>query len=108
MQIQINDPHEQVPDPLARHIEETTQDKLSHLAARLTRIEVHIKDLNANKGGIDKRCLIEARPRGLDPLVAEHDAASVRDAFHGALERIERVLEHRLGRLADRNRERPA
>lgn len=107
MQIQINDPHEQVPDALARHMEETANDKLSHLAARLTRIEIHVKDLNAAKGGVDKRCLIEARPRGLDPLVAEHDAETVREAFRGALERIERVLEHRLDRLADRDRSRP-
>ena len=41
----------------------------------LTRVEVHVSDENAHKSGArDKRCQIEMRPRGHQPLsVTNHD-----------------------------------
>jgi hypothetical protein len=102
VQIQINDPQKIVTDELAQAFERSVNDLLAPFAARITRIEIHIKDLNAQKGGVDKRCLIEARPRGLDPVVAEHEDRSLRDAFRGALDKLQRVLERRFDRLSSR------
>ena len=102
MKIQINTPHESLPDPLRELIESGVEDVLAPYAERLTRVEVHIQDLNAQKGGVDKRCMIEARPRGMDPLVAEHEDVGIPEAFRSALDKLRRVLERRFGRLSSR------
>lgn len=104
MQIQINSPHVQLPDALLEFIERHSSEVIGHHTEMLTRLEVHLSDQNAHKGGVDKRCLLEARPRGMDPLVAEHDGLEYRDAFKGALEKLHRVLEKRFGKLAARER----
>src|SRR3546814_5583767 len=41
--------------------------------ARLTRIEVHLSDVNSTRGGVsDKRCVLETRPAGRQPRSEEH------------------------------------
>ncbi len=102
MQVQLNAPKETLPDPLVEFIENGVEEGLATYAARLTRVEIHLKDLNANKGGVDKRCVIEARPKGLDPVVADHEDAEFADAFRGALDKLQRVLAHRFGKLSSR------
>ena len=104
MQILLQAPHESLPDAFAEFVDQSVRDVLAHHAERLTRVEVHLRDQNAHKGGIDKRCVIEARPRGLDPLTAEHDGEDVKGAFRGALDKLERVLANRFGKLAARDR----
>ena len=104
MQVQINAPHI-APGDYAETAERTVRDALRTYAERLTRVEVHMRDLNGHKGGVDKRCVIEARPRGLDPVAAEHESDKVHEALRGALEKLERVLSHRFGKLEARDRE---
>ena len=102
MQVQINAPHEKLPDAFLELVERSARNDLASYAQRLTRIEVHFQDLNGKKGGIDKRCAIEARPKGLKPIAADHEGESVADAFKGALVKVQRVLEHRLGRSSSK------
>lgn len=62
---------------------------LGHFKDRLTRVEVHIKDQNADKHGPEHiRCTIEARPRGLGPMAAHHDAADIQAALKGAAKKL--------------------
>lgn len=76
---------------------------LARFEDRLTRLEVHVNDLNSERGGShDKRCQIEARPAGLDPVSASHDAADIDSALRGAAEKMERLLTTVFGRIADR------
>jgi len=103
MQIQINAPHTQSPDQFFDLMQHETSETLAQHEGKLTRIEIHLKDLNAHKGGLDKRCVMEARPRGLQPVVAEHDAEREQDAFRGALDKLNRVLQHRFGKLEQRD-----
>lgn len=99
MQIQIFAQGLDVPDALRTYVERNLMDVLKHHEERLTRVEVHLKDLNSSKkNGVDKRCLIEARPRGMDPVAAEHDASEFRDAVHQAALKLERVLQHKIGK----------
>ncbi len=98
MQIQINSPHETVSPTFSEHIENNIQSVLGPYENRLTRVEIHFKDLNGHKGGVDKRCAIEVRPSGMGPLAADDEGENVRDAFKGALDKIERVLKHKLGK----------
>jgi len=100
MQIQINAPHEKLPDALVDLMEQSVAHEFAHFGERLTRVEIHLSDLNANKGGIDKRCLIEARPRGQDPVAAEEHGTTQRDAFERAIKKLARALAKRFDRQA--------
>jgi hypothetical protein len=44
---------------------------------------------------------MEARPRGLDPIVVEHDAAEASEALVQASGKLERALRTRFERLAE-------
>jgi len=72
---------------------------LGSLAGRLTRVEVHLQDVNGHKGGPDDiRCAMEARPEGLQPLSVTETAASVEAALKGATAKLRRVLESTFGK----------
>ncbi|MEO9461272.1 MAG: HPF/RaiA family ribosome-associated protein [Marinomonas sp.] len=84
-------------DNVATRIEEAVRAKLARFEERLTRIEVHVSDENAHKGGADdKTCMIEVRPRGDKPIgVTEHASdvdTAARRAANTMAQRLERVL----------------
>ena len=102
MQIQINSDHQINPSPeLANRIRTLIQDALDRHSDRITRVEVHLNDQNSVKSGNnDKRCLMEARVAGVGPIDAEHAADSLQLAIDGAMEKLERAIDHKLGKLA--------
>ncbi|MEM6266276.1 MAG: HPF/RaiA family ribosome-associated protein, partial [Pseudomonadota bacterium] len=65
MQFQFNsDSSVMGTENVAERIEAAVRAKLKRFEERLTRLEVHVSDENARKGGSnDKACMIEARPR---------------------------------------------
>jgi len=71
-------------------------------ADRLRRVEVYLQDVNGAKGGVDKRCSIEARPAGHQPLAVHHAAPGLDEAVTGAVDKLLHLLDHTFGRLADR------
>src|SRR5215471_14576584 len=76
---------------------------LKRFASKLTRVEVHLSDVNSRKFGVDdKRCLIEARPARHRPLTANNKAQTVRQAVGGALTKLRSSLETLYGRLESR------
>ena len=110
MQIQLNTDKNFVGSPeLLASVESMLEQELKHVSDELTRIEVHLNDENSDKsGGADKRCLLEARPRGLPPIAAEHRASSVELAIRGAAEQLDRAVKSALGKLrASRQRAEP-
>ena len=99
MQIQINsDHHITGTTELAGHVQALVRDTLDRYSDRITRVEVHLNDLNSVKGGLDKRCLMEARLGGLAPVAVNHEAENLDLAINGAIEKLERALEHKLGK----------
>jgi ribosomal subunit interface protein len=101
MQIQMNSDHHITGSPqLAGRVQALVRDSLERYSDRITRVEVHLNDLNSVKGGSnDKRCLMEARLAGVGAVSANHEAPTVELAIDGAMEKLERALEHRLGRI---------
>src|SRR5688500_19649873 len=101
MQIPINSDHHITGSPeLAAHVQALVRDTLERYSDRITRVEVHLNDLNSVKGGSnDKRCLMEARVAGFGPIDVNHEAESLELAIEGAMEKLERAIEHRLGRI---------
>lgn len=68
-------------------------------ADRVTRAEVHLSDVNAQKGGSDDiRCMIEARPEGLQPQAVTHNDADVASAIEGASRKLKRLLDSEFGK----------
>jgi len=104
MNIQINTDHNIVGhQDLVGQAEATVQSTLGHLAEHITRVEVHLSDENSDKGGSrDKRCLMEARLEGHQPIAVSDEAESISQAIDGAAEKLKRSLDHTLGRLSDR------
>lgn len=102
MQVQVNtDSSVEGRDELARRVEAEIRNAVGRFTDHVTRIEVHLADENADRGGTDKRCLIEARLSGRRPEAVSHRAATLDQAFSGAAQKLRRSLETTLGRLAD-------
>lgn len=81
------------------HVHEQLADRLGRFGDRLTRVEVHLGDVNGGKPGPDdKRCLIEARPARHDPLVAEAHNSDLYHAISDATHKIERVLDKKFAK----------
>ena len=79
---------------LKAYIAEELGTTLARFEDKVTRLEVHLGDENSEKSGVnDKRCLIEARPINMQPVAVTHYADSTEKAFHGALDKIKKVLE---------------
>ena len=100
MLIEINYRDGKSSDALDTRIRESIESTLGHLTDRLTRVEVHLGDENSHKPGqTDKRCLLEARPKGLDPIAIEVHAGDYYDAAHEAAGKLKRALSHRFDKL---------
>lgn len=96
MQIHVNtDNHIEGGAGLTSHVESVIEDALARFGERVTRVEVQFTDENSSKksGNTDKRCALEARLAGLQPLAVSHDAASVEQALNGALDKLEKTLD---------------
>ena len=102
MQIQINSDHHISASPqIAGRVQALVHDTLDRYSDRITRVEVHLNDLNGAKhASSDKRCLMEARLGGVGPVSVDHEADSLDLAIDGAMEKLERAIEHKLGRIA--------
>ncbi len=75
---------------------------LARFRDRLTRVEVHLSDVNGPRGGVDHRCLLEARPEGLQPVAVSHEAGSKPEALRGAVDKMHRMLTSTFDKLHDR------
>ena len=89
---------------LRQQVVEDIEAALSRFSGRLTRIEVHFSDVNADKGGsADIRCVMEARPAGEAPLAVTHEALTVAEACRGAASKLRRLLDTRFSRQETRH-----
>ena len=100
MQIQINTDHNiEVHEAFAAQLRDTITTTLHRFKDRITRVEMHLSDENAGKTGQnDKRCLLEARLQGRQPIAASHEAVSLGQAVDGAADKLAREIESVLGR----------
>lgn len=101
MQIQVHcDNRTEGNARLMEWVSASVTDKLERFDDQLTRINVHINDENGEKAGAqDKRCQIEARPKGQQPISVTHKADSVNLAVDGAIEKMHAALTSLFGKL---------
>lgn len=103
MQVLVNsDNHIVGSESVTQRVETIVEGTLQRFENRITRVEVHLNDVNSDKPGKDdKRCMMEARIGGLKPIAVTAHAATLVDAIDAAAEKLERAIEHTLGRIAD-------
>lgn len=101
MQVQINtDKNITGDERLTQQVEDQLRDSLERFSEKITRIEAHISDSNsATKGGEDKRCLLEARLAGLQPISVSAVGEHVKEAVDDAIRKLKRSLDSTLGKL---------
>ncbi len=101
MQILVNSNHSvEVTSTLEEHVRACVESALERFDDQLTRVEVHLNDLNSGKSGPqDKRCQMEARVKGHDPVSVSHKADSLTLAIDGAAEKLNHALAHALDKF---------
>ncbi len=105
MQIHVNtDSNIKGREGLATHITDEVSHILGRYSGHLTRVEVHLSDENADKSGPqDKRCVMEARPAGHQPVAVTNHGATLEEAYVGAAHKLQNLLASTFGRIEDRN-----
>jgi ribosome-associated translation inhibitor RaiA len=108
MHIEINhDNHVRIDNEFSQRLSGVIEGALAKHTDRVTRVEVHLGDTNAGKGGgSDKRCMIEVKLAGLPPLAVTHEAELLQLAIDGAIEKLVHAVGHKLGKLQSQSTQR--
>lgn len=94
MQVQVNFGSIESSGALEDHVRAELDSAIGRYSNRITRVEAHLHDQNsaAKSGPRDKRCVLEARPAGMQPLTVEHEADDIYKAVHEASSKLRRAL----------------
>jgi len=77
-------------------------DGLENFESHISRIEVHLSDENEKKEGLNsKRCLLETRLEGRQPIAVSCQADTVELALSGAIDKLTASLDTIIGRRQD-------
>lgn len=104
MKIQINTDHNiQGREALVERYSNDVASALANVSTHVTRVEVHLSDENAAKDGQhDKRCMMEARLEGRQPIAVTEQAATLDLSLQGACRKLTRMI----GNIVDTQRDR--
>jgi ribosome-associated translation inhibitor RaiA len=94
MQIQFNtDKTIEGHERMQIHFTESITESFKRFEDKITRVEVHIGDENNEKFGVDdKRCLIEVRLAGKNPIAVTNHADTIEKAISGATDKMKKLL----------------
>ncbi len=88
-------------EALAAQVSGVVESALSQFTEHITRVEIHLSDESSHKSTPnDKRCVMEARLEGRQPVAVTDHAATVDEAVNGAAHKLARLIESTLGRLS--------
>lgn len=101
MQVQLNtDKNISGTEKLEAYVTEKLNHALKHYANKVTRIEIHLSDQNADKGGADDiQCKIEARVEGLKPVLVVSKSSSKETALDDAVSKMKASLGTIMGKM---------
>ena len=104
MKIQFNtDKNIQGTEALEQHVAEKITSGLKHYSNRITRVEVHLSDQNANKGGVDDiLCKIEARVENLKPILVTSSSDSKEKALDASISKLKTSLGTVVGKIRNK------
>jgi ribosome-associated translation inhibitor RaiA len=104
MQVLLNtDSHIEGNSRLASHVEQLVQNALDRFGNRIMRVVVTLTDRNSDKksGAHDKRCVMEARLAGLQPVSVTSAEESVDLALDTAIAKLEKTVAKTFDKLSD-------
>ena len=85
---------------LNEYFSTTLSESLNRFSNQITRLEVHLTDENSNKEGQnDKRCMLEARLEGIQPIAVTNNADTIEQAVKGAVDKLKSSLDTVIGKL---------
>ena len=102
MLIQVNTDHNVEGNrSFADYVEEILVGSLSRFSDQVTRVEVYLSDERGEKqGGVEqKRCLLEARVAGMEPVSVCEQGGGLHEVLTGSVAKMTHLLESRLARL---------
>lgn len=104
MQFQFNsDNRTQGDAETAKRVEELVETRLGRIVDRLTRVEVHVGDIDGPRDGPDdKRCAIEIRPQGMNPISATAHAPTIERAVASGADKVLQAFDRQVGKRTDR------
>jgi ribosome-associated translation inhibitor RaiA len=104
MKIQLNtDKNIQGTETLETTVSEKINHELKHFADKISRIEVHLSDQNALKGGPnDIQCKIEARVEGMQPVIVVSKNGSKEKAVDVAVDKMKATLRTVFGKMKNK------
>lgn len=98
MQIAIHAHGFTITEALRAHVSNRLDQAFKRCADRISRIMVRLSDINGPRGGVDKRCQIQARLVTLADVVIENTETDLYVAIDRAAERASRVVVRHLAR----------
>jgi hypothetical protein len=95
MQIQFNTSNIGAEDEkIVDRLDDFFNTNLSRFKEKITRLEVHLTDENSHKDGQnDKRCMLEARIAGMQPIAVSTQANSFEEATKMASGKLKNKLD---------------
>lgn len=110
MQFQVNTDNQIIGSQRKNEwIESVLEDSLGRFNDWITRVEVHLTDESSSSKSVgdDKRCVIEARPSGRQPVSVSNTAPTDEQAVKGASSKMVHQLDSIAGKMRDAGRRRP-
>lgn len=101
MQVQVNTGNGiENKETLERWADQFLNESLARFKQDITRVEIQLSEEgSARKGATDKRCMLEARLTGHDPVAVSHYGETQDEAFRGATQKLIRAIERTFGKL---------
>ena len=98
MLIQVNtDKHIEGSAALIAHFSGVIKEELDRYDEHLTRVDAHLSDENGSKNsGDDKKCVLEAKVKGSNPIVVTVVEATMHQSVKTAAEKVAALLEKTL------------
>ncbi|MEO5645841.1 MAG: HPF/RaiA family ribosome-associated protein [Bacteroidia bacterium] len=82
--------------------QQQVNDSLGHYTEHISRIEIHLSDENGNKdGNKDKRCMLEARIEGKQPIAVVSYQNTIEESLNDAIDKICASLKTLLGQMKE-------
>jgi len=101
MIVQINAANIESSPALENAAHHALESALQYVKDKVTRVEVHLHDDNAAKSAAkDKRCTMEARIAGQQPLAVNHASDDFYQCINETAQKLSRAVATRLDKLA--------
>lgn len=104
MKVQFNtDNHITGTEELEAFVTEKINTSLERFSDRITRVEVHLSDQNAHKGGADDiQCKLEVRLEGMKPVTVVSKSNAKEKALTEAISKVKSALNSAIGKMRDK------